>query len=223
MNSDSFGVASGGSGRSQITPLTGLGTTETLFTVQTDTGTTPLSLLVPQQSALVGSNSPLDPNSNSAVSLGNLGRPGQDYRGSRPYFTAAYFDGRPFTVQFSGKFTTSAIDSVTGHAINIYQTAAANGAQLSTKSTVFSAPSSATLAAGNYSFLINCTLIYDSVSQTLTGEGWSIVGGQYTARSIIGPIASVTSVANLFFFPSVKFNTGAANTITPIEFSLSMI
>lgn len=227
MNGDTFvGLSAAQSAtqyyRNNLLPLTALGTVETIFTMAADTASTGVNAFVqvPLATDIRGSQAPIDANSNQAVLLGNLGRPGQDYRGARPYFNSNSLNGRPLVLQSSGYFTTSAVDSATGHAFNLYQATAANGSQLTTKSTVFQGLSSATLAAGNYNYLLIATLIWDSVSQSLTGFAEGVVGGTYTSRTAITGI-TVTTPTNLFFFPSVKFNTGAANTVTPEEFNIS--
>ena len=230
MNSDSFAGLTGllpgnPTYRNNLLPQTGMGTTETLISMATDTSLTTgvaAFVRVPLQTDIIGSNSPLDANENNAGMGGNLGRPGQDYRGARPYFNSNSFNGRPIVLQASGYFTTSAAAGGTGHALNFYQATAANGAQLTTKSTVFSASTGTALAAGNYNYLIQVNLIWDAVSQSLGGWAEGIVGGNYTARTAITPI-TVASPTNLFFFSSVKFNSGAANTITPVELNLSQV
>jgi hypothetical protein len=228
MNSDTFaglsGVLTGNpTYRNNLLPLTGLGTTETVVNMATDSSlTTGVAAFVraPLQTDIIGSNAPLDQNENGSSMGGNLGRPGQDYRGARPYFNSNSFNGRPFCLQASGYFTTSAVDSATAHAINLYQATAANGAQLTTKNTIFSALSSATLAAGSYNYLIQVNLVWDAVSHLLNGWAEATVGGTYTVRTALTPI-TIASPTDLFFFQSVKFNTGAANTITPVELNLS--
>jgi hypothetical protein len=220
MNSDTLASIQTGTGkRSQLLPLTALGTAETIFTMGTDTGSANAFVSVPLQTGVVGSSNPLDPNGNASILGGGLGRQWGAVPGTgRPYYNSSSFDCRPFLVTLSGRFTTSAVDSATGHAINLYQnTSAALGGNL-----LFSGITSATLAAGNYSFFLQATLIWDSVSQTLSGESFSVVGGGASARGAIAPI-SVTSPGNLLFVASTKFNTGAANTITPVEFSISQI
>jgi hypothetical protein len=227
MNSDTFaglsGVLTGNpTYRNNLLPLTGLGTTETLVNMATDSSlTTGVAAFVraPLQTDIIGGNAPLDQNENGSSIGGNLGRPGQDYRGARPYFNSNSFNGRPIILQASGYFT-SATTTTTAHQINLYQATAANGAQLTTKNTIFSALSSATLAAGNYNYLIQVSLIWDAVSGKLNGWAEANVGGTYTARTALTPI-TVASPTDLFFFQSVKFFNGAANTITPVELNIS--
>jgi hypothetical protein len=217
MNSDTFSRIQNGTKRNNLLALTGLGTAETIFTMGTDTGSANAFVSAPLQTAIVGAASPLDPNANPAVTGGNLGRPGSGYRGSAPYFNSSSFDCIPFVVSLSGRFTSSTVDATTAHAITLYQnTTAALGGHA-----VVSGLSSVTLAAGNYSFLLQALLLWDSVSGTVTGESLYNVAGTY-ARGVIAPFA-VASPAALLFVASAKFNTGAANTITPVEFSISQL
>lgn len=216
MNSDTFQSFQGGVGRNALLSQSALGTAETLFTMGTDTGSATAFLQIPTQTSILGSNAPLDPNANAALTADQFGRAGQ-YRGqARPYFNSGSFDGRAFRARVSGKFTTSAVDAATGHAIKLYTntTAVLGGASL-----ILSAPSSATLAAGSYNWIIEFTGLWDSVSQRLTGEAWGFVADTYTSRTSVN-ITGIASITANVFIASVKFNTGAANVITPVEFAI---
>jgi hypothetical protein len=216
MNSDTFARIQAGTKRNNLLALTGLGTAETIFTMGTDTGSANAFVSAPLQTGVVGASSPLDPNANPAVTGGNLGRPGIGYRGAAPYFNSGSFDCVPFVVSLSGRFTSSTV-AAAAHSIKLYQnTTAALGGHA-----VVSGISGATLAAGNYSFLLQAILLWDSVSGTVTGESLYNVAGTY-ARGVIAPFA-VASPAALLFVASATFNSGATNTITPVEFSISQL
>jgi len=223
MNSDSFAALQGGasaSSRNLLVPLTGLATAETIFTMGSDAGSGVNAFIqIPQQSAIVGSNAPLDPNANSSFTIDQLGA-GGDYRllRGRPYFNSGSFDGRAFRVRVTGRLLTSAAaNTVT---VKLYQntTAALGGTALISAASA----SLGNAVAGN--FLVEAGLIWDSASQKLFGEAYGIVAGNYTARTTVsaGGI-SVTTPANLLFVASITFSTGAANTCTPIEFGAEQV
>lgn len=216
MNADTLARIQAGTKRSNLLPLTGLAAAETIFTMATDTGSANAFVSVPLQTNVVGSAGPLDPNANASVLSGNLGRPGS-YRGAAPYFNSASFDCLPFQVSVSGRFTSSAV-SAAGQAFNLYQN---TSAVVAGGHSLVHGLSGLTLAAGSYSFLLQATLVWDSVSQTLSGESFFVVGGA-SARAAIAPFA-VTSPANLLFVASADFDSGTTNTVTPIEFAISSL
>jgi len=218
MNTDSFAALQTGTGRNNLLSQTGLGTAETIFTVGTDTGTANAFVSIPSGSGVIGSANPLDPNASAASLGGNVGRP-DVYRGMRPYFNSSSFDGRAFQINLSGRYTTSAAATSAGHVIKIYQnsSAALGGNALITLT------SSTTEAAGNWNFQAQATLVWDSVSQKLAGTASGYIGETVKALAVVGPVTGLTSIASLLFVASVTFATGAANVITPVEFSISQI
>lgn len=225
MNSDSMPSSrNGGTARNNLTALTGLGTAQTIFTMNADNGT-PVNAFVsvPLGTEIYGANSPLDPNANNTFSA-NVGGMMTDYRNMRgvPYFTSATFSGRPFNIQMSGLATTSASSN------NITITLAQNTtAVLASANNLIAATAVATsiLAAGSYSWMVQATCIWDSVGQVLNGIVQAVVGnasaGVHTQAAFNN--ISVTTLAGLLFIGSVTFAAGAANTVTPVEFSISQI
>lgn len=220
MNSDTFSGFVAGTKRNTLQALTGLGTSETIFTTGADAGSVNSFVAVPLQTSIVGANAPVDQNANQSFSYDNLGML-TDYRGGRgrPYFNSGSFDGHPFLVRIGGRFVTVAGAGGTGHAFNLKQNTTA---VLAGANSVISASSNNALAAGSYNFLIEAELFWDSVSQNIIGEAWGNVAGTYTARTAVS-ITGVTSVSALLFVASVKFNSGATNTVTPTEFCISQV
>lgn len=218
MNTDSFAALQTGSGRNNLLSQTGVGTAETIFTMGTDTGTANAFVTIPSGTGVIGSNNPLDPNASAASLSGNVGRP-NTYRGSRPYFSTSSFNGRAFVINLSGAYTTSAAAGGTGHIIKLYQnsSAALGGNALLTLT------SSTSEAAGNWNFQAQATLLWDSTSQKLAGYASGYIGETYKTGAIVGPVTGLTSIASLLFVASVTFASGAANVITPVEFSISQI
>ena len=238
-NSDTFtgAVYSPSQKRNNFAPITGIASaTETVFQVVTDSGTNvPYWTQLPLQTANVGASTPLDINENPAVLSGNLGRPGQDYRGARPYFSSSSFDGHPFIIQLQGSFSVAHVCTA-APTITLYQNTAAqaaigtNAALLSGANVIATIPGYASAVAGTYNFLTQSTLCWDSTSTYLGGESWGVVNGSnstntiYTARAGLATPISVASYTNLVFFATFKFTSATyTGTITPTEFSISAL
>jgi hypothetical protein len=238
-NSDTFSgaVYSPSQKRGNFAPITGIASAaETVFQVVTDSGTNvPYSVSLPLQTSVVGSSSPLDINENPAVLSGNLGRPGQDYRGARPYFSSSSFDGHPFTLQLQGRFTLAHVCTA-APTITLYQNTAAqaaigtNTALLSGANVIATIPGYASAAAGSSNFLVQSTLCWDSTTGYLGGESWGVVNGAnstntiYTARGGLATPISIAAYSDLVFFATFKFTSaGYTGTVTPTEFSISAI
>lgn len=217
MNSDTFAGLQGGTGRNALIAVTGVGTTETLVTMGTDTvGTTVTATIgVPSQTAIIGDSSPLDPNVNAALLKDQYGRAGNYIGQSRPYFTSGSFDGRGFRLRFVSKFVTSAAAGGAAHAFNIYW-----GSTVTAANKVAAGLTGTALAAGTYNVIVEVTCLWDSASQVLTGEYWANTGANYVSRTGLTNTASPTTYTALSFCASYKFNSGAANTVTPVEFSI---
>lgn len=208
-------------------------TTETAFSFVNTTG--PAIISIPLQTAILGSSTPSDPNANPAVLSSNLGRPGAGYRGAPPYFTSGSFDGRQFTLTACVKtlVTTSAAAGGASLTIKPYLgTSATLGSDINLFSpTVINVPASQT--AVSISSVVNLTLVWDSTTQKLFGEGWAnqglstAVASVYTARGALaqanGVAAASVSILNFLVSAvwSVNAPTSAAHTLT--EFSISQI
>ncbi len=226
MNSDSFRAFQGGTGRNQLAALTGLSTTETIFTVNTDSGTAVgAAFQIPTGSEKVGSSSPLDPNANPAFSSNNYGA-SVDFRNMRgaPYFNSGSFSGRGFRLRASGLFTNGT--TLTGG--TAYQFNICENSSVATASENILTPglTATTVAAGSYNFLLEATLIWDATSGFLAGESFYIVSGPAAtttyARAAINPI-SIATLSSVYFFCTTKFSNGTTNTVTPTEFSMESL
>jgi hypothetical protein len=215
MNSDTFAGLQGGTGRNALLAASTLGTTETLLLMGTDGGSATAVIGVPSQTAIVGNSSPLDPNVNAALQKDQGGRAGNYIGQTRPYFTSGSFDGRGFRLRLMGKFVTSAAAGGAAHAFNIYW-----GSTVTAANKIAAGLTGTALAAGNYNFVVEVTCLWDSVSQVLVGEYWANSGGNYVSRTGLTNSASPTTYTALTFSASFKFNSGAANSITPVEFSI---
>lgn len=208
-------------------------TTETVFSFVNTTG--PAIVSIPLQTAIVGSTTPNDPNANPAVLSNNLGRPGAGYRGSAPYFTSGSFDGRPFVVSAAFKGT---VTSAAGGA-SVWTPSLRNGtsATIGSDPIIFAATGVSLPAShvGNFSGLIQATLIWDSVSGLLSGEAWSIVQGfdvtaagaltaQYGTRAKFTSI-SIAAPSGLNFLGTMTIATTAptSSSSTLTELTISQV
>lgn len=230
MNSDTFGSLSTGypSTHPFALPAAGFTIGTTTRTAATLVNGNVAVLSVPQQTDIRGSQAPMDPNANNAITLDQLGRAGQ-YRGqNRPYFNSASFDnGRPFRLRLVGTINVGATQTVKTVNIVLYQgTSATLGSDsalyTSTQGSSTIGSSAVGVAAGHYNFIVEACLIWDSTSQSLvTTECWSAVAGNYIARAVGSSIASVASPSALTFLPAYEFGlANAANNVVFTEFSI---
>jgi hypothetical protein len=209
-------------------------TTDTTVKFANTTG--PAIVSIPTGTAIIGSATPNDPNSNQA-SLVTGGRPGQATRASAPQYTPVSFDGRPFILQAFFKGTV--VSSAGGASVwtpklwnGTNSTPGSNNTILAT--TGISVPASHT---ANANCFIQATLIWDSVSQTLGGEVYSVINAfdvtaagvitaVYNSRGAITTLSAITLSPNLLnFLTSVQIQTTAPTSSSSIltELSLSQI
>lgn len=229
MNSDSFAVLRTDfpTGHPfQTAPLVLTSTTETAFLLGNGNVA---SIGVPSQTAIVGSATPLDPNSNSTFSIDNLGGM-SDRRGlaGRPYFTSSSFDGRSFRVRAQGKFT--AVTTATAPAFNI-KLYVGTSATLGSDTVIFT-PTARTLAVSttvNGNFILEGTFLWDSVTQKVNGEVWAQfadngAAATYTTRAASAGV-SAAAYTNLNFVLSAVYGTNAptSSTTTLVEFSMEQV
>ena len=245
-NSDSFSSAVFGTGRNKlatVSAITSGSASSGVFQTQTDSGTNlPFFASLPLQTSVIGSSAPFDVNANAAVQVGNLGRPGADYRGARPYFSSTSFDGHPFTLQIQGRYTVGTAAVTAAPTITVYQVTASNmatalaaglsgnAALVSAAKSVFSVAGTTTAATGTYNFMASATMFWDSTSAIVGGEFWGLHYGPaynstptYTTRAYTTGL-SVSAYSDINFFATLSF-TGATSVVgvTPTEFSLSAI
>ncbi len=137
------------------------------------------------------------------------------------------FDGHAFKVRVAGKVFTGAASTLTA---SLYQVPAATIAAgtvstLANDQSIIAGSASASIT-GAANFLVEATLIWDSVSQSLNGfiTAYSVAGANVgtiatatTARTV--PYTVAGGVNGLSFIPAFAFSAGnAANTVTVTEF-----
>ena len=217
MNSNTIAGIQGGTGRNQLLALTALATAQTIFTMGTDAGTGVSAFLqIPSQTNVQGNFAPFGPNVNAALTDSGFNVTNSSALPS-PQFNSASFDGRPFRVRVSGKCVAgSSSNTIT---VSIVQNTTA---VLAAGNTVASmAVGGAALAAGNYNFNLEALCLWDSTSQKLVG----VPGGEVAGTVVTNTATTATGVAlpGTFFVASIQFAAGAANTATPIEFSIEQM
>jgi hypothetical protein len=218
------GTGSATPGRNQLRSLTGLGSTETLVTMGTDTAATYVgaNLPVPSQTAIVGSFTPVTLDSNPASLVENYGVNVRRRNYAAPFYNSASFDGQAMRLRIQGELTTSASATAI---IRFYSntTPVLAGAQTLAGAALVSAA----IATTNANFIAECIVLWDSNTLKMTPiESWCMIGGTYVARGIQSqaPFAlTAVNFASTVFISSIKFSAGATNVFTPIEFSLEEV
>jgi hypothetical protein len=207
----------GGTGRNQIPTVTVTTAVETNIPIVTDSGVNGVAILaIPQQTANVGSSTPLSPNANPAI----IGAGAQAYgpiEGSQaPFFNSTSFDGRAFRIRLTGTATSAAIASQT-LIFNLYIGTSKAGTKIFS-TTAFTGVAT----AGTYSFIVEATLLWDSVSQNLNNFGLSSIGNTLVGTAS-GTQATAVTLANLQFNASFTTAQAASVAIAVREFTLDLV
>jgi hypothetical protein len=215
-----FGVAT--PPRNQLAALSALGTGATLLTMGSDSGSNVTAFMpFPGATGIFGASNPVDANANAAVLLDNTGGKSGSARGaSRPYYNTSSFDGRGFRLRVMGRFLSSA--AANGLTVSFYQNTIANGPVTGSGHIIGTVSTANTIGnAVSGSFLFEVTGMWDSVSALMYGaEVWGAAGGLYATRVVGSTTFAVAApISNSLMFATMTFATGAANTLTPIEFS----
>lgn len=225
MNANTIVGIFDGSLRNQA-PVQNFATTvETPLVVTTDTGTATAFLVVPGQTGIVGSSTPLDSNANPAILGGGLGREyGQALGANRPYFNSASFNGVPFRVRISGVGTAGANAAQTV-VINLYQGTSSTLA--SDKLIATTGAALATVAGGAFNFTVEATLLWDAASQILSGSQTADIAfgtvQQYTVPKAAANVVTGVTLANLSFLASAQFGNAAASTVQIQDFVIEQL
>lgn len=207
-----------GTGRNQIPTTTVTVASETNITVNTDTGTAVAILAVPGQTAIVGAQTPLSPNSNPTI-IGQGTQPYGPYEGSNaPFYNSGSFDGRPFRIRITGTATSAAAASQTLQFKLYLGTSKAGTSLIALPAAAFTGVAT----AGTYSFLLDATFLWDSTSQLLNGYA-TINIGNVTSTNVAITQATAVTLANLQF--NASFTTAVAGSValTVKDFSMDLV
>jgi hypothetical protein len=220
-----FGFSGNGTGRNQFATLALASTTETIFTINTDSGT-PVNyfLVAPSGGSIYGAQQGLDINANPAVidrSAYIWGLPSGD---SNDQFTSSAWDGREFKIRACGKGNAGANAAQTVQ-VNLYQgTSATLGSDhaLATTGTALAA-----VAGGAFNFSVEARLLWDATSQILSGSYTANIAfgtvSQFTTTTVVTNVVTSVTPALLSFLATIKMGNGAASTAFLTEFVLDRI
>lgn len=221
MNFNSISGFNGGTGRNQIGLQTLAATTETAFTVNTDSGTpTTAFLAVPAGGGIAGSGNPLNPDANASKLQQNssLTIP----RGiARPEFNSTSFSGRPFRLRIYGTGNAGV------HASNttIIKLRQGTSATVASNNLVFTGPTWDASAGGAFNFFIQFTFLWDSTSTLLSGFADSNFGfstGTYTANAKT-TVTTVASLAVMQFSATTTWGDATGGTVQVNEFTMERL
>lgn len=220
-----------GTGRNQINTLTLAATTDTVFSMGTDTvGTTVVATLVvptgvPAGANLVGSGSPVEFNQNAAITSQSNGRKVSVFT-EPPFFSSTTFDaGRPFILRVAGVASvapTTVTASPNTVLVNIYNGTAVTATYKIAALTAGISNASTTVTATGQ-FFIEATVQWDATTQTLSGLFQGQVGNTAKAPAALSNQVAVTSAAKLIFTPSAVFGSAAGGSVSISEFSCEQL
>ncbi len=219
-----FGFAQSGTLRNQFPTQTVATATETILKINTDTGSANYFLVAPSGGSILGAQTNLDVNANSAIT----GRSGREYGlpsgESNDAFSSASWDGHPFYVRLAGIGNAGA-NAAQSIQVNLYQgTSATLGSDHAIATT---GTGLAAVAGGAFNFEVEARLLWDATSGILSGSYTSNIAfaavSQFTGPTVITNVVTSVTAAGLSFLASLKLGNGASSTITLREFTLSKI
>lgn len=212
MNANTFAGFINGTKRGQLASLAVPNATELAALVNTDTGTTAAVLSIPLQTTILGTSNGLGPNVNSAILV-----PTGGLLGATSDFNSSSFDGHAFKVRIAGTAVVAAVASQT-LAINLRLGTTIAG-------TLLAGPTAIAVAAGgNFNFLVEATLLWDSVSQSVTGLFDSTIAGTGAGLVTLSNNGSaIVSPAGLTFVASAKLGVAGTATVNFTEFALEQV
>jgi hypothetical protein len=211
--------------RNQLASITGIAaTTETIFTMGTDSGTNVNAFLpIVGQTGIYGRANPMSININTATLLDQLGAKAGERGASAPWYNTSSFDGRGLRFRVQGRFVSGAASNTL--TIKMYLQTVANGAILAGgKLLGTAAMGGAAMAASSGNFIAEVTAMWDSVSAYIQGaEQWGAATtaagtSYYQARAINATsVAIAAPLSGWLFIASATFASGPGNAVTPIE------
>lgn len=225
-NSNSIaGIARQGSARNQFASQAIASTTETIFTVNTDSGTTQFFLTPPSPTGVYGAKVNIDSAANAAITArsGNVyGLPsGESNQG---YTTDQLATGKPFRVRLSGTGNAGA-NAAQSVIVALYQgtsTTVGSDVQLATTGAAL-----ATVAGGAFSFFIDATLLWDSGTGLIVGGFSSTIAfgsaQQFTVTKAILNVPTAVTAAGLSFLGTITMGNAAASSVQLSEFAIDRI
>jgi hypothetical protein len=179
---------------------------------------------VPQGTEILGAQTPFSINANSVYSA-ESGRAGKWLGETRPFFNSNSFNNRPFRVRAVGQIVGGGTTATSIAATLVLYAALTNTATVTSGTAIATVGSGAVLGNVSANWLIECELMWDSVSQSLSGYKTAFFGNT-TVGTYAASATSVTSVtiANLNFGLTWQFaTTSTSNKIGMVELSLEQV
>lgn len=200
-------------------------TTETIFTIGTDSGTSAFFLTPPSASGIYGAQTNFDEASNAAIT----GRSGvlsglPSGESNQGYTTAALAPGRLFRLRLVGTGNAGA-NAAQSVVVKLYQgtsTTLGSDTAIGTTGSAF-----ATVAGGAFNFFIEAELLWDSTSQILSGYYRSNIAfgstSQFTGNTVVTNVCTSITVAKLSFLGTITMGNAAASTVQLSEFTIDRV
>ena len=217
------GITANGTAKNQF-PLTQTvaTTVETVFTVNTDAGTTAYFLVAPGAGSILGSQTGLDVNGNSAVIERSVREYGLPSGVSNDQFSSSSWDGRPFKVRIVGT-GTAGHNAAQTLLFNLYQGTSSSVASdkiIGTTGSAFAIAQSSSNVSFN--FMIEASLLWDATSGVLSGSYTSNIAGgttsQFVTPTVVPNVVTAVTTAGLSFLATVTLGNAASSTVTVKEF-----
>lgn len=183
----------------------------------------PAVISVPTGTEILGSQTPLDPNANAALTR-ESGRAAAWFGENRPFFNSGSFSNRPFCLRAIGYISGG------GTTLTSISASVAVYAALTQASTVTSGTKIANVAvtggvgAATANWMIEIPLMWDATSQQLDGQQYGFVGSLLTlAGAKTTAVTSLALTSLNFGLTWVFATTSTSNTIGLVELSLEQI
>lgn len=226
MNSDTFASFSAAypSGHPFALPaaFTTTSATETQFLL---TNGQPAVIAVPQGNEILGAQTPFSPNANSVYSA-ESGRAGKWLGETRPFFNSGSFNNRAFRLRAEG-FIAGGGTTLTSISATIAIYAALTQASTVTSGTkIASVAITGGIGNAKANWIIDSTMLWDSVSQLLNGTRNVMFGvpGLVTAAGAANTTVASLALSSLNFGLTWIFaTTSTSNTVGLTELSLEQV
>lgn len=218
------GVSGSGTIRNTFPVQTVATVTETVLNVNTDTGTTAFFAVVPTGGQVLGAQTGIDVNSNSAITDRSNYLWGLPSGESNDQFSSASWDGRTFKIRVAGVGNAGA-NAAQSVIVNLYQgtsTTVGSDKKMGTTGAAL-----ATVAGGAFNFYIEGTFQWDPTSGILSGSYTSNIAfgtvSQFTTSTVSPNVVTSVTAAGLSFLATLTLGNAASSTLTIREFVVDRV
>lgn len=183
-------------------------------------------ITVPKGNEILGSQTPFDPNANTAKTSGS-GRSAMWMGETAPYFNASSFNNRPFRLRAFGYISGGGTTLTSTSASVTFYGAVTNTATVTSGTAMATFAFTGGVGAANANWMIDCSLLWDSVTGIIGGTKSFSANGTGIAITSAGAAlttAAATNVTSLAFGLTWVFaTTSTSNTIGLTELSLEQM